>query len=100
ATPEIARAFLIPEATLAQRLARAKREIQQARIPYKVPPPEHLRERLSAVRAVLYLIFNEGYVASAGDSLVRRDLCAEAIRLARVLIELMPNNPENLGLLA
>jgi RNA polymerase sigma-70 factor (ECF subfamily) len=100
ATPEIARAFLIPEATLAQRLARAKRKIQQARIPYEIPPPEHLRDRLSAVQAVLYLIFNEGYVASAGDSLVRRDLCAEAIRLARVLVELMPNSPENLGLLA
>lgn len=99
-TPEIARAFLVSEATLAQRLARAKRKIQQARIPYEVPPPEHLLERLSAVQAVLYLIFNEGYVASGGDSLIRRDLCAEAIRLTRVLVELMPNNPENLGLLA
>jgi RNA polymerase sigma-70 factor (ECF subfamily) len=99
-TPEIARAFLVSEATLAQRLARAKRKIQEARIPYEIPPPEHLRDRLLAVQAVLYLIFNEGYVASAGDSLVRRDLCAEAIRLARVLLELMPDNLENMGLLA
>jgi RNA polymerase sigma-70 factor, ECF subfamily len=99
-TPEIARAFLVSEATLAQRLTRAKRKIQEARIPYEVPPPEHLKDRLAAVQAVLYLIFNEGYVASAGDSLVRRELCGEAIRLARVLLELMPNNPENMGLLA
>jgi RNA polymerase sigma-70 factor (ECF subfamily) len=99
-TPEIARAFLLSEATLAQRLTRAKRKIQQARIPYEVPSPEHLPERLSAVQSVLYLIFNEGYVASAGDSLVRGELCTEAIRLARVLLELMPENPENLGLLA
>jgi RNA polymerase sigma-70 factor (ECF subfamily) len=99
-TPEIARAFLLPEPTLAQRLVRAKRKIQQARIPYEIPSPERLPERLSAVRAVLYLIFNEGYSASSGDSLVRRELCAEAIRLARTLTELMPDNPENLGLLA
>jgi RNA polymerase sigma-70 factor, ECF subfamily len=99
-TPEIARAFLLSEATLAQRLARAKRKIQQARIPYEVPPPEHLPERLAAVQAVLYLIFNEGYVATAGESLVRGELCAEAIRLARVLLELMPGDPENIGLLA
>jgi RNA polymerase sigma-70 factor (ECF subfamily) len=99
-TPEIARAFLVSEATLAQRLTRAKRKIQEARIPYEIPPPEHLRDRLSAVQAVLYLIFNEGYVASAGDTLVRRELCAEAIRLARVLLELMPDNLENMGLLA
>jgi RNA polymerase sigma-70 factor (ECF subfamily) len=99
-TPEIARAFLVSEATLAQRLARAKRKIQQARIPYEVPPAERLPERLSAVQSVLYLIFNEGYVASAGDSLVRCELCAEAIRLARVLLELMPENAENSGLLA
>jgi RNA polymerase sigma-70 factor (ECF subfamily) len=99
-TPEIARAFLLSEATLAQRLARAKRKIQQARIPYEVPPAQHLPERLSAVQAVLYLIFNEGYVATEGDNLVRGELCAEAIRLARVLRELMPDNPENSGLLA
>jgi RNA polymerase sigma-70 factor (ECF subfamily) len=99
-TPEIARAFLVPEPTLAQRLVRAKRKIQQARIPYEVPPPERLPERLSAVQAVLYLIFNEGYAASSGDSLIRRELCAEAIRLARTLVDLMPENAEHLGLLA
>jgi RNA polymerase sigma-70 factor (ECF subfamily) len=99
-TLEIARAFLLSEATLAQRLARAKRKIQQARIPYEVPPPERLPERLAAVQSVLYLIFNEGYVATAGDSLVRCELCTEAIRLARVLLELMPDDPENIGLLA
>jgi RNA polymerase sigma-70 factor (ECF subfamily) len=99
-TEEIARGFLVAEAALAQRLVRAKRKIQTARIPYEVPPAEHLGERLSAVQTVLYLIFNEGYVASSGDSLVRRELCAEAIRLTRVLNELMPNHPENMGLLA
>ena len=99
-TPEIARAFLLPEATLAQRLVRAQRKIQQARIPYQVPGPESLPERLSAVQAVLYLVFNEGYSASSGDNLVRRELCAEAIRLARTLLELMPHNPENMALLA
>ncbi len=99
-TPEIAHAFLIPEPTLAQRLARAKRKIQQARIPYEVPPVAVLPERLSAVQTVLYLIFNEGYVASSGDALIRRELCAEAIRLARTLCELLPNAPENMGLLA
>lgn len=99
-TAEIARAFLVPEPTLAQRLVRAQRKIQQARIPYQVPPPHALAERLSAVQAVLYLIFNEGYIASTGDSLVRRELCAEAIRLTRTLCELMPDTPENLGLLA
>jgi RNA polymerase sigma-70 factor (ECF subfamily) len=99
-TTEIARAFLVPEATLAQRLVRAQRKIQQARIPYQVPNPGSLPERLAAVQAVLYLIFNEGYSASSGDSLVRRELCAEAIRLARTLVELMPQNPENLALLA
>jgi RNA polymerase sigma-70 factor (ECF subfamily) len=99
-TPEIARAFLLPEATLAQRLVRAQRKIQQARIPYQVPGPESLPERLTAVQAVLYLVFNEGYSASSGDSLVRRELCAEAIRLARTLLELMPQNPENMALLA
>src|SRR6202789_2635300 len=98
-TTEIARAFLLPEATLAQRLVRARRKIQQARIPYQVPSPGSLPERLSAVQAVLYLVFNEGYSASSGDSLVRRELCAEAIRLARTLLELMPANPENMALL-
>ena len=99
-TTEIARAFLVPEATLAQRLVRAQRKIQQARIPYQVPAPGSLPERLSAVQKVLYLIFNEGYSASSGDSLIRRELCAEAIRLARTLVELMPQNPENMALLA
>jgi RNA polymerase sigma-70 factor (ECF subfamily) len=99
-TPEIARAFLLPEATLAQRLVRAKRKIQEARIPYEVPPVGRLRERLTAVQAVIYLIFNEGYAASSGDRLVREDLCAEAIRLGRVLCDLMAGDAENLGLAA
>lgn len=99
-TPEIARAFLVPESTLAQRLVRAKSKIQKAGIPYEVPPTSALPERLSAVQAVLYLIFNEGYAASAGDSLIRRQLCTEAIGLARTLCELMPSVPENMGLLA
>src|SRR5258708_1896231 len=99
-TMEIARAFLVPEATLAQRLVRAQRKIQAARIPYQIPAPGSLPERLSAVQKVLYLIFNEGYAASSGDSLIRRELCAEAIRLARTLFELMPHNPENMALLA
>jgi RNA polymerase sigma-70 factor (ECF subfamily) len=99
-TPEIARAFLLPEATLAQRLVRAKRKIQEANIPYEVPPVERLQERLAAVQAVIYLIFNEGYTASSGDRLVREDLCAEAIRLGRVLCDLMAGDAENVGLLA
>ena len=99
-TTEIAHAFLLPEATLAQRLVRAKQKIRLARIPYEIPSLERLSDRLAAVQAVLYLIFNEGYAASAGESLVRSDLCAEAIRLGRVLCELLPNEPENLGLLA
>ena len=99
-TDEIARAFLLPEATLAQRLVRAKRKIQDARIPYEAPPEHALPERRASVQAVIYLIFNEGYLATSGDSLVRRELCAEAIRLARLLRELYPQDAETAGLLA
>ncbi|PWT81719.1 MAG: RNA polymerase subunit sigma-24 [Acidobacteria bacterium] len=99
-TVEIARAFLTPESTMAQRLVRAKSKIRLARIPYEVPSLELLGERLAAVQAVLYLIFNEGYSATAGSSLTRTDLCAEAIRLGRLLCQLMPTEPENTGLLA
>jgi len=99
-TPEIARAFLVAEPTLAQRLVRAKQKIRDANIPYEVPPPSLLPERLEAVQAVIYLIFNEGYSATTGERLVREDLCAEAIRLARTLCELLPGEPENYGLLA
>jgi len=98
-TPEIARAFLVPEATMAQRIVRAKRKIRDTRIPYRVPAEAELPGRLTPVLAVVYLIFNEGYAATAG-SLLRLDLCAEGIRLARVLAELMPGEPEAQGLLA
>jgi RNA polymerase sigma-70 factor (ECF subfamily) len=99
-TPEIARAFLVPEATLAQRLVRAKRKIREAGIAYEVPTGDRLADRLDAVLRVLYLVFNEGYDASSGDALIRRELCTEAIRLARVLASLLPTEPEALGLLA
>ena len=99
-TAEIAHAFLVPEATMAQRLVRAKTKIRVARIPYRVPAEADLPDRLAAVLAVVYLVYTEGHTASSGDRLVRTDLCAEAVRLARELAGLMPDEPEVLGLLA
>ncbi|WP_431220862.1 RNA polymerase sigma factor [Leifsonia xyli] len=99
-TPEIARAFLVPEATMAQRISRAKAKIRDARIPYRIPSAADLPDRLRSVLSVLYLIFSEGYAASAGDRLVREELCDESIRLARVLRSLLPDEEEVLGLLA
>lgn len=99
-TAEIARAFLVPEATMAKRLVRAKHKIRDARIPFQVPPPHRLPERTAGVLAVIYLLFNEGYGASAGTELIRRDLCGEAVRLARLVVQLMPEENEARGLLA
>jgi RNA polymerase sigma-70 factor (ECF subfamily) len=99
-TDEIARGFLISESTMAQRLVRAKKKIRAARIPYRVPPDHVLPERIASVLGVLYLIFNEGYSATSGDSLVRGELCTEALRLCSVMVELMPDEPEVLGLAA
>jgi RNA polymerase sigma-70 factor, ECF subfamily len=99
-TGEIARAFLVPEPTMAKRLVRAKKKIRAAAIPYRVPPESLLPERTAGVLAVVYLLFNEGYSASAGADLIRRDLCTEALRLARLLVALMPDDPEVLGLAA
>ena len=99
-TQEVARAFLVSEPTMAQRLARARNKIRNAGIPYRVPPADLLPERLEALLAVIYLIFNEGYVTTGGDDPIRRELCAEAIRLCRVLVALLPERGEALGLLA
>lgn len=99
-TPEIARAFLQSESTMAQRLVRAKNKIRSAHIPYRIPAVTELPDRVRAVLAVIYLVFNEGYLASAGDELVRQGLCDEAIRLGRLVVELMPDEPEAVGLLA
>ena len=99
-TPEIARAFVVPEATMAQRIVRAKAKIRDARIPYRVPSSAELPDRLRPVLAVIYLVFNEGYAATSGDELVREDLCSEAIRLGHDLASLMPDEPEVTGLLA
>jgi len=99
-TAEIARAFLVPEATMAKRLVRAKHKIANARIPYRVPPASALPQRVPGVLAVLYLVFNEGYSASTGDDLIRRDLCDRAVALTQVLAELLPGEPEAKGLLA
>jgi RNA polymerase sigma-70 factor, ECF subfamily len=99
-TAEIARAFLVPEATMAKRLVRAKQKIANARIPYRVPPASALPQRVPGVLAVLYLVFNEGYSASTGDDLIRRDLCDRAVALTQVLAELLPGEPEAKGLLA